>query len=57
MKPFCFANHKFNQGTLETIHVEHIVIICIGIIAVLSPLEEAKYYAIFLPNQRMPNAV
>lgn len=49
--------HELDQGAVETIHAERIWVICVGIISILSPFQEAEYDAVFLPNQRVPDAI
>lgn len=51
MELFCLPDHKLNQRAIKTIHGEHILIVCISIIAKLRSLQKVKYNCIFLANQ------
>lgn len=52
MKVFSLQDHELNQRPIKTIREE-----CICIIRILSSLQKTEYYAILLPNQRVPDAI
>ena len=57
MKLLGFTEHELDQGTVNPIHSKRTRIVCIGIIGILSPFKETENDAIFLPNQRVSDAL
>ena len=50
MKFFSFFDHELNQRAMKPIFGEGMMAICVCIVTILSPLQEAKYDAILLPD-------